>query len=111
MRKGALSMDWESIGKRIRSQREYLCYKRESFAEKIDVTPKFCSDIELGLKGMSVPTLCRISSVLNISVDYILFGSHSNNDNQNIIEMINRCPKNKLCFLEDIIKAFILSLN
>ena len=75
-------MDWESIGKRIRSQREYLGYTRENFAEKIDVTPKFCSDIELELKGMSVQTLCRISDVLNISVDYILFGACDNNDNQ-----------------------------
>lgn len=104
-------MDWQNIGKRIRGQREYLGYTRESFAEKIDVTPKFCSDIELGLKGMSVPTLCRISDVLNISVDYILFGTHNDNDNQNIIEMINRCPKDKLDFLEDIIKAFVLSLS
>lgn len=104
-------MDWLNIGRRIRSQREYLGYTRESFAERIDVTPKFCSDIELGLKGMSVPTLCRISDVLNISVDYILFGSHDNNDNQNIVEMINRCPQDRLCYLEDIIKAFVLSLS
>lgn len=104
-------MDWVSIGKRIRYQREYLNYTRESFAEKIDVTPKFCSDIELGLKGMSVPTLCRISNVLNLSVDYILFGNQNNNDNQNIIEMINRCPEDKRSYLEDIIKAYMLSLN
>ena len=104
-------MDWLNIGRRIRSQREYLGYSRESFAERIDVTPKFCSDIELGLKGMSVQTLCRISDVLNISVDYILFGAYDNNDNQNIIEMINRCPKDRLCYLEDIIKAFVLSLS
>ncbi len=104
-------MDWLNIGRRIRSQREYLGYTRESFAERIDVTPKFCSDIELGLKGMSVQTLCRISDVLNISVDYILFGSHDNNDNRNIIEMINRCPQDRLCYLEDIIKAFVLSLS
>ena len=54
-------MDWRAIGKRIRQQREFMGLTREQFAEQIDVTPKFCSDIEAGVKGMSVPTLCRIA--------------------------------------------------
>ena len=44
-------MDWSAIGKRIRQQREYMGFTREQFAEQIDVTPKFCSDIETGAKG------------------------------------------------------------
>lgn len=56
-------MDWKIIGGRIRRQREFLGYTREQFSELLDVTPKFCSDIELGVKGMSVQTLCRISEV------------------------------------------------
>lgn len=48
-------MDWSAIGKRIRCQREYMGLTREQFAEQIEVTPKFCSDIETGAKGMSVP--------------------------------------------------------
>ena len=54
-------MEWAEIGGRIRRQREYLGYTREQFAELLEVTPKFCSDIELGAKGMSVPTLCKIA--------------------------------------------------
>ena len=41
-------MDWVAIGGRIRKQREYLGLTREQFAEKLDITPKFCADIELG---------------------------------------------------------------
>ena len=40
-------MDWVAIGGRIRKQREYLGLTREQFAEKLDITPKFCADIEL----------------------------------------------------------------
>ena len=47
-------MDWTAIGSRIRKQREYLGYTREQFAELLEVTPKFCSDIELGVKGLSL---------------------------------------------------------
>ena len=59
-------MNWRAIGKRIRQQREFMGLTREQFAEQIDVTPKFCSDIEAGVKGMSVPTLCRIAKVLRL---------------------------------------------
>ena len=67
-------MNWVEIGARIRSQREAFGYTRETFAEMLDFTPKFCADIELGKKDMSVPTLCWIASVLKLSTDYILFG-------------------------------------
>ena len=39
-------MDWSAIGKRIRQQWEYMGLTREQFAGQIEVTPKFCSDIE-----------------------------------------------------------------
>ena len=60
-------MDWTDIGSRIRRQREYLGYTREQFAELLDVTPKFCSDIELGVKGMSVRLLILCGFLLTIS--------------------------------------------
>ena len=44
-----MELNFTKIGQRIRSQREFLGYTREQFAELIDKTPKFCSDIELGL--------------------------------------------------------------
>ncbi len=104
-------MDWVGIGKRIRSQREYLGFTRESFAEKLSVTPKFCSDIELGIKGMSIQTLCNISSVLNLSVDYILFGTKQDDMNSPVMEMIRKCPPEKRINLEQIIKNFMFAIN
>lgn len=103
-------MDWAEIGKRIRKQREFLGYTREALAEQIDVTPKFCSDIELGIKGMSVPTLCRISKVLNLSVDYILFGFISSEETAGM-SMLRRCPEEQRGYLEEIIKSFILAVE
>ncbi len=102
-------MDWENIGKRIRKQREFLGYTRETLAEKLEITPKFCSDIELGLKGMSVQTLYRISETLGLSTDYILFGSGEKDENSYMLEMINHCPNDKKPFLEEIVKTFLLS--
>ena len=50
-------INYKEMGARIRTQRELLGYTREKLAEKLDVSPKFCSDIELGVKGMSLNTL------------------------------------------------------
>lgn len=104
-------MDWVMIGQRIRKQREFLGYTRERFAELLDVTPKFCSDIELGLKGMSVPTLCRISNSLKLSTDYILFGKEETGDINSITLMIQKCPAGKRLYLESLIKTFLLAID
>ena len=50
-------INYKEMGARIRTQRKLLGYTREKLAEKLDVSPKFCSDIELGVKGMSLNTL------------------------------------------------------
>ena len=104
-------MDWVSIGNRIRRQREFLGFTREEMAERIDVTTKFCSDIELGLKGMSVPTLCRIAKVLGLSTDYILFGAENAGEESIALEMIRQCPPGKLGYLENIIKEYMLAIH
>ena len=84
---------------------------REEFAERLDVTPKFCSDIELGLKGMSVTTLCNIADVLSLSTDYILFGTETDNIGNTISTLLRKCPSSKLVYLESIIKAYISAVN
>ena len=102
-------MDWENVGKRIRKQRELLGYTREALAEKLEITPKFCSDIELGLKGMSVPTLCKISEVLGLSTDYILYGAVETDSLAPIIEVLKHCPDEKIPYLENIVRTFVRS--
>ena len=99
----------KQIGSRIRKQRELMGYTREVLAEKIDVTPKFCSDIELGNKGMSVETLCKLSKELLVPTDYILFGTSNENIDEEINNLIKLCPENKFVYLKNIIKNFIKS--
>ena len=99
-------MDWRSVGSRIRKQREYLGQTREQFAELIDVTPKFVSDIELGVKGMSVPTLCRIAKVLGLSLDYIMFGDSEKQSKGSIEIMLSQCSPSEYKHAENLLKVF-----
>lgn len=104
-------MDWTEIGKRIRRQREFLGYTRERFAEEIKITPKFCSDIELGLKGMSIPTLLQIASTLKLSTDYILSGTETENSPSPISRMLEQCTPEQQHYAEEILKNYLLALD
>ena len=104
-------MDWSAIGKRIRQQRGYMGFTREQFAEQIDVTPKFCSDIETGAKGMSVPTLCRISKVLRLSTDYILYGKTEQENPNSVMMVLENCSENERAYAEQLLKTFVTAMN
>ena len=104
-------MNWVEIGSRIRTQREYLGYTREQFAELLEVTPKFCSDIELGIKGMSVPTLCKIARVLRLSTDFILFGTLEQNQSNPLNLLLQSCSSTEREYAEQILKTFLMAMN
>lgn len=104
-------MDWSSIGGRIRRQREFLGYTREQFAELLDVTPKFCADIELGVKGMSVQTLCRISQILRLSTDFILFGKENSGGSAPIAQLLRSCSPSEQAYAEQMLKTFIMAMS
>lgn len=62
------------IGKRIHQIRLQNEYTQAEFAEEIDISVNFLSEIENGKKGLSQDTLSKICLKMNISADYILFG-------------------------------------
>jgi len=103
-------MDNREIGMRIRAQRELLGYTREEFAELINVTPKFCSDIELGHRGMSIQTLCNICNALHISSDYILFGqsvANTTDELDSLMAQLQSCDKGTLSYANDLLTIFL----
>lgn len=106
------SVDSVLIGERIKKQRQLIGYSREKLAELVDITPRFCYDLELGLKNMSVSTLCKLSNSLHVSVDYILKGSSDPSDTyDSFISLISLCPTDKLDHLEKIIAHYIQAVR
>lgn len=67
-------MNLIQIGTRIKQCRKALKMTQERLAEQIDVSPHYIYEIERGSKAMSIHTLCKISSALNVSTDYLLSG-------------------------------------
>jgi transcriptional regulator with XRE-family HTH domain len=104
-------MDLLRIGERIRKQRESLGYSRDTFSELLDITPKFCSDIELGIKGMSVKTLMRVSQTLKIPTDYILFGTPVSVTASSVALTLQSCDPKVLPYLEQLVNTFLTAID
>lgn len=102
----------QEIGSRMKKQRELQGLTREQLAEKLDITPRFCYDLELGLKGMSVSTLSKLSESLNITSDYLLFGE--DREEQGLAEgisLLKSCPVQKRSYLNRIISEYNRALK
>lgn len=63
------------IGQRIRRAREERGYTQEKLAELVGVSVQYTSDLERGKVGASVATIVRLCRALEVSSDFLLFGS------------------------------------
>lgn len=68
-------MNLNEIGKRVKACRKTMGISQEKLAEMINVSSHYIYEIERGMKSMSLETLINLSSALNLSTDYILFGN------------------------------------
>ena len=89
------------IGEQIRLAREEAKLTQEQFAERIEVSPQYISDLERGVVGISITTLKCACVALGTSSDQILFGITAESRN---VAIEKRCTN-----LSD--KAFSALLN
>ena len=103
------------MGKRIRERRELLKMSRDELARRLDVTSKFIADLEYGEKGASVKNLYRLKQILGVSVDYLMDGNPSNQNeteprkmlNENIMGSLSACNVKQLRVMEQIARLYI----
>ena len=68
-----------AVGRRIQQKRQLLDISQEELAERIDRATKYISDIERGICGMSIETMMSITRELDMSLDYMIYGSGTTN--------------------------------
>lgn len=96
----------KELGHRIRDVRINNHMTQAQFAESIDISVNFLSEIENGKKGISCETLYVLCNHHNISADYLLFGEPSPDlVKHSVIEIINKLPDEDLTVLDNYIKA------
>lgn len=87
------------IGKRIRESRKNINKTQAEFAEGINISVNFLSEIENGKKGLSHATLYNICKIYHLSADYIFFGQLSESQqmpSQLIINSANELQPHEL---------------
>lgn len=88
-------MNFEDIGKRIRKRRLELKLTQEVLAEKTDVTDTYIGVIKRSTSKCSIETLAKLATVLNLDMDYLLFGITANNCNSTFAKIMEDLPKDK----------------
>ena len=99
------------IGEQIRLAREQAKLTQEQFAERIEVSPQYISDLERGVVGISIPTLKRACVALGVSSDQILFGDISENRNSAIEKRCANLSDQAFSSLLDIADIFSSALE
>lgn len=97
------------IGNRVHNLRTSRNLTQIQFAEIIDISVNFLSEIENGKKGMSQDTLYKLCSNFAVSADYVLFGLEKENmpSSDTIIEYVNKLDANELNTLSN----YLISLQ
>lgn len=81
-------IDFSSIGLKIKNKRVQLGLSQEQLAEMCGVTPSYIGHIERASRNLSLVTAIRISSALEMSLDYLLLDLYGNDCG--ILESIGR---------------------
>ena len=63
------------LGIRLQTARERQGLTQDQLSELMEITPHFLSSIERGVSGMSLDKLRKACSILEVSSDYLLFGT------------------------------------
>ena len=104
-------MDFEQIGMRIKACRKQKHLTQEKLAECLDVSSHYIYELERGVKTMSLYTLNDLSTCLEVSSDYLLYGK-DNTDSNPIPEdalsvMIKDLPSQQRNRLADLLKVMM----
>lgn len=103
-----LSLNLEDVGKRIMERRKKLGLTQERLAELSDVTTQFVSYAESGKRAMRPENLLKLSSALNVSVDYLLTGDIIDKDMLLLSDKIKKLTPSQVRTVEAIIDECLI---
>lgn len=107
-----------AVGDRLRLKRTLLGMTQDEIAEKINRATKYYADIERGNCGMSIETLLALSDTLHMSLDYILFGKSSfdneiihTDEVEAVMGLLDNCSQRNRDYALRILKLFLVASN
>ena len=97
--------DFQVVGRRLAAARKQVGMTQEQVASKLQIGVNHLSGIERGSRGVAIGTLVELVKLLDVSADYILFGTEMEKSPLNTrIQKIS--PQQKM-YLEEMMNDFI----
>ena len=103
-----MSVDYVSIGNRIKALRTAKGWTQAKLAEKSGIEPSNISHIERAATKLSLPTMINIANALGVTLDEIAYGSltQSTHISAKIInDILSDCSPDELKALAEVIKT------
>ena len=103
-----MSIDYKSIGRRIKAARISLDMTQERLAEKVNLSPSHLSNIETGTTKVSLSTIVKLANALHVSVDSLLADSVVQSKavfKQDIQTILSDCDDYEIRVIADIAAA------
>lgn len=101
----------KEAGERIRDIRKVRGYTRDRLAEEAGISSKFLYEMEQGRKKFSAEILYSIVRELEVSCDYIMFGDHQKDGQEegleDVLALFNQEQRQKLVPLLKIVYEFM----
>ena len=107
-------IDYQQLGKRIRSARMEAGLSQALLAEFVDISPQYISHIETGRKKVSLDIIVRIATVLNLSLDQLITDIHYNNMHayyELLSSLLSECSDQDRKIILDVVSALKKSLK
>jgi transcriptional regulator with XRE-family HTH domain len=95
------------IGIRTKKIREDAGKTQEEFAEQLNVSSQYISDVERGVAGLSILVAIAIHKYYSISCDWLLTGRTQTNDISQIVEKLKYIDSNQLSLIEENINNIL----
>lgn len=100
-------IDYKVIGNRIKTARAETGMSQEQLAEKLNVTPEYCSRFENGKAKLNLERLSQVSVILNVPLENLICGVTVGSEeylHDEIAEIIKSCSGKQTQAITEIAK-------
>lgn len=105
-------IDYMKVGERVREKRKTAGRTQAQLAEAVDLSTEYICEIETGRKNASLTALARISTVLKVTIDELLFGGCSEDTSIRAMSVVLKdCSEYERKILCDNMKSLKLILR
>jgi len=106
-------MDYEALGKNIRTERKKQQLTQEQLSEKAGISSVFLSQIENGKGIPSLETVVSITFALNVSLDYIVLNGRKQSKvlENELPKLLKKHPNKEKELLIDSLKYLLSRLE